>query len=122
GDRVTQRVDAERRLLYSRYHTAGHVLGAAVRHLVEKEVEGFDETKASHFPDSAACEFRGLIEARWKDAIQARVDEYVDRDMPVEIEWWDEDDFRAHGMERLIPDRAAMGLADDEKFRVVRIV
>ncbi|KAL2179025.1 Threonyl/alanyl tRNA synthetase [Thermothelomyces heterothallicus CBS 202.75] len=122
GDRVTQRIDVEKRLLYSRYHTAGHVLGAAVRHLLEKEVEGFDETKASHFPDSAACEFQGLIEARWKDAIQSKVDEYIDKDMAVEIEWWDEDDFRANGMGRQIPDRAAMGLADDEKFRVVRIV
>ncbi|KAL2145505.1 hypothetical protein VTI28DRAFT_7141 [Corynascus sepedonium] len=122
GDIVTQQIDVEKRLLYSRYHTAGHVLGAAVRHLLEKEVDGFDETKASHFPDSAACEFQGLIESKWKDVIQQKVDEYVDKDMAVEIEWWSEDDFRANGMERQIPDRAAMGLAEDEKFRVVRIV
>lgn len=122
GDKVTQTIDIDKRLLYSRYHTAGHVLGAAVRHLLEKEVEGFDETKASHVPESAACEFRGLIEGKWKDAIQTRLDEYVDKDMPVAIEWWDEEDFRSNGMERLIPDRQAMGMADDEKFRVVRIV
>lgn len=122
GDKVEQSIDVERRLLYSRYHTAGHVLGAAVRHLVEKEVEGFDETKASHFPDSAACEFSGLIEGKWKDPIQAKVDEYIDKDMPVEIDWWDEDDFKANGLERLIPDRKMMGMTDDEKFRVVKIV
>ncbi|KAK9424395.1 putative Threonyl/alanyl tRNA synthetase [Seiridium unicorne] len=122
GDKVEQSIDAEKRLLYSRYHTAGHVLGAAVRHLVEKEVEGFDETKASHFPDSASCEFSGLIEGKWKDPIQAKVDEYVDKDMPVEIDWWDEEDFRANGLERLIPDRKLMGIADDEKFRVVKII
>ncbi|KAK3304941.1 Threonyl/alanyl tRNA synthetase [Chaetomium strumarium] len=122
GETVTQVIDAEKRLLYSRYHTAGHVLGAAVRHLVEKEVAGFDETKASHFPDSASCEFQGLIDSKWKDAIQQRVDEYVEKDMAVEIDWWDEDDFRANGMERLIPDRAALGMADGEKFRVVKIV
>ncbi|KAI4859928.1 ThrRS/AlaRS common domain-containing protein [Hypoxylon rubiginosum] len=122
GDTITQTIDTEKRNLYSRYHTAGHVLGAAVRHLLEKEVANFDELKASHFPDSAACEFQGLIEGKWKDVIQARVDEYVSKDMPVEIDWWDENDFKANGLERLIPDRKAMGMTDDEKFRVVNIV
>ncbi|KAI0410021.1 putative alanyl-tRNA synthetase [Xylaria palmicola] len=122
GDTVTQTIDTEKRILYSRYHTAGHVLGAAVRSLLEKEVANFDELKASHFPDSASCEFQGLIEGKWKDTIQARVDEYISKDMPVEIDFWDEDDFKSNGLERLVPDRKAMGMADDEKFRVVKIV
>ncbi|KAL7620448.1 hypothetical protein AAE478_009443 [Parahypoxylon ruwenzoriense] len=122
GDTVTQTIDSERRNLYSRYHTAGHVLGSAVRHLLEKEIANFDELKASHFPESAACEFQGLIEGKWKDAIQARVDDYISKDMPVEIDWWDEGDFKVNGLERLIPDRKAMGMADDEKFRVVKII
>ncbi|KAI0837167.1 ThrRS/AlaRS common domain-containing protein [Hypoxylon sp. FL0890] len=122
GDSVTQSIDTEKRNLYSRYHTAGHVLGSAVRHLLEKEVVNFDELKASHFPDSAACEFQGLIEGKWKDTIQKRVDDYISKDMPVEIDWWDENDFKANGLERLIPDRKAMGMTDEEKFRVVKIV
>ncbi|KAG9815013.1 ThrRS/AlaRS common domain-containing protein, partial [Aureobasidium melanogenum] len=61
GETVTQEIDTEKRLLYSRLHTAGHVLGAATRKLLEKEVEGFDELKASHFPDAASCEFQGSI-------------------------------------------------------------
>ncbi|KAK8048904.1 putative alanyl-tRNA synthetase [Apiospora phragmitis] len=122
GETVTQTIDAEKRLLYSRYHTAGHVLGAAVRRLLEHEVAGFDELKASHFPAAAACEFAGLIDGQWKEAIQRRVDECVAADLPVEIGWWDEADFRTRGLERLIPDRRAMGMADDEKFRVVDIV
>lgn len=122
GETVTQTIDAEKRLLYSRYHTAGHVLGAAVRRLLEAEVAGFDELKASHFPATAACEFAGLIEGKWKDAIQQRVDESIAADLPVEIGWWDEADFKARGLERLIPDRAAMGMTADEKFRVVDIV
>lgn len=120
GDEVEQAIDVDKRVLYSRLHTAGHVLGAAVRHLVEKEVEGFDELKASHFPDSAACEFAGLIEGKWKDPVQKRVDEYVAAAMPVEIEWWDEEDFRKNGLERLIPDRSLA--PPGEKFRVVNIV
>ncbi|POS71092.1 alanyl-tRNA synthetase, partial [Diaporthe helianthi] len=120
GDTVEQAIDADKRLLYSRLHTAGHVLGAAVRHLVMKEVEGFDELKASHFPDSAACEFAGLIGAQWKEPVQRKVDEYVAAAMPVEIGWWDEEDFRRNGLERLIPDRSLV--AAGEKFRVVNIV
>ncbi|KAJ4409149.1 hypothetical protein N0V82_009562 [Gnomoniopsis sp. IMI 355080] len=120
GQEVEQAIDVDKRYLYSRLHTAGHVLGAAVRHLCMKEVEGFDELKASHFPDSAACEFAGLIEGKWKDPIQKKVDEYVAAKMPVEIDWWDEEDFKKHGLERLIPDRSLA--PPGEKFRVVNIV
>lgn len=122
GQKVTQTIDAEMRLLHSRYHTAGHVLGSAVRHLLENKIDNFDETKASHFPDSASCEFIGLIEGKWKQDIQSKLDAYVEKDMPVEVAWWDEDDFKTNGLERLIPDRKAMGMNDEEKFRVVKIV
>ncbi|KAJ5780106.1 hypothetical protein N7457_005266 [Penicillium paradoxum] len=120
GDTVQQTIDAEKRLLYSRLHTAGHVLGSAVRHLLEKEIEDFDELKASHFPDSAACEFRGSIEGKWKDSIQHKLDGYIAAKMPVQIEWWDEEDFRSRGLERLIPDRSLVPAG--EKSRVVNIV
>ena len=119
GETVEQIIDSNKRLLYSRYHTAGHVLGAAVRHLLEKEVLGFDELKASHFPDSASCEFKGLIEGKWKEDIQKKLDDYIDKAMPVEIDWWDEDDFKRNGLERLIPDRSLA--PPGEKFRVVNI-
>ncbi|KIX08163.1 uncharacterized protein Z518_02819 [Rhinocladiella mackenziei CBS 650.93] len=126
GETVTQAVDVNTRLLYSRLHTAGHVLGAAVRHLLEAQIPGFDELKASHFPDSAACEFRGLIDGKHKESIQAKVDAYVTRAMPVEIDWWTEDDFRANGLERLIPSPENGGfgvrLPAGEKYRVVKIV
>lgn len=121
GDRVELTVDAEKRNLYSRLHTAGHVLGSAVRALVEDSVENFDETKASHFPDSAACEFSGSIEGKWKESIQARVNEYLERAMPVEILYWSEEDFHSNGLARLVPDRRLLPIGED-KFRVVRIV
>jgi Ser-tRNA(Ala) deacylase AlaX len=120
SDHVKQAIDVDKRLLYSRLHTAGHVLGAAVRHLLEAQIEGFDELKASHFPDSAACEFQGLIEGKWKEPIQKKLDEYIAAKMPVEIVWWDEEDFRSNGVERLIPDRTHV--PPGEKFRVVKIV
>lgn len=119
--KVEQTVDAEKRLLYSRLHTAGHVLGAAVRHLLEYEIENFDELKASHFPDSAACEFQGSIDGKHKAAIQERLTEYVQRGVPVEIDFWSEDDFRKEGLERLIPDRSLLPPGEN-RFRVVKIV
>lgn len=122
GDTVDQAIDADKRLLYSRLHTAGHVLGAAVRHLLEKEVEGFDELKASHFPDAAACEFQGVIDGKWKDPIQQKVNEFIAAKLPVEVEWWDEEEFRKRGLERLLPDRDVVAVAPGEKFRVVNIV
>jgi Ser-tRNA(Ala) deacylase AlaX len=120
GDTIQQAIDVDKRLLYSRLHTAGHVLGAAVRRLLENEVEGFDELKASHFPDSAACEFQGLIDGKWKEPIQKKVDEYIAAKMPVEVEWWTEDDFRMRGLERLIPNQNVP--VPDGRFRVVNIV
>ncbi|CAG8064518.1 unnamed protein product [Penicillium olsonii] len=120
GETIEQAIDVEKRLLYSRLHTAGHVLGSAVRHLLEKEIENFDELKASHFPDSAACEFQGSIEGKWKDPIQKKLDEFLAAKMPVQIEWWDEDDFRSRGLERLVPDRSLVPAG--EKSRVVNIV
>ncbi|KAA8651884.1 hypothetical protein EYZ11_009906 [Aspergillus tanneri] len=117
---VEQTIDVDQRLLFSRLHTAGHVLGAAVNHLLGKEVPDFEELKASHFPDSASCEFRGLIEGKWKESIQKKVDELIAAKLPVRVEWWDEDDFRVRGLQRLIPDRSLV--APGEKFRVVNIV
>ncbi|PNS14713.1 hypothetical protein CAC42_1735 [Sphaceloma murrayae] len=119
---ITQTIDSAKRLYYSRLHTAGHVLGAAVRHLLQDEIAGFDELKASHFPDSAACEFQGLIEGARKVGIQSLVDDYVDKGMPVEIEWWDRTDFEREGLQRLIPEGMREGHEEwAEKLRVVRI-
>lgn len=122
GNKAIQSIDVEKRELYSRYHTAGHVLGAAVRHLLENQIPGFDELKASHFPDSAACEFQGAIEGKWKDSIQKQVDEYISANMPVEIDYWDENDFASENLERLVPDKKIFETVPGGKLRVVKIV
>lgn len=122
GAPVTQHIDVDKRILYSKYHSAGHVLGAAVRALLENEIPGFDELKASHFPDSAACEFQGSIEGKWKADIQQKVDEYIAADMPIEIDWWSQEDFEKEGLMRLVPDSAIFDSVPGGKLRVVRIV
>jgi Ser-tRNA(Ala) deacylase AlaX len=87
GDPVTQTIDAEKRHLYSRLHTAGHVLGLAARHyLSEQGVTSITDGKASHFPSMANVEFVGLIDGKHKAGIQAKLDEYISKGMSVEIE------------------------------------
>ncbi|KAK5718938.1 hypothetical protein LTR17_015529 [Elasticomyces elasticus] len=117
GRTVDQFVDAEKRTLFSRLHTAGHVLGAATRTLLESRVENFDELKASHFPDSAACEFQGSIDGKYKPEIQSAVDESIAKDAEVKIGWWTKEDFRKRNLQRLlIPDEdwKAIAIAVDE--------
>ena len=89
GEKVQQHVDAEKRNLHSRLHTAGHVLGLAINALCREGVlPPLTEGKASHYPDSAAVEFGGLIEGKHKDVIQAKTDEFVRSARPVKIHWW----------------------------------
>ncbi|PLN77213.1 Threonyl/alanyl tRNA synthetase [Aspergillus taichungensis] len=99
---ILQKIDSAKRLLHSRLHTAGHVLGGAVRQLLEDKIEGFDELKASHFPGSAACEFRGSIPGEWKGVIQERVREIVEGKVEVRVEWWGVGEFKKRGLERLL--------------------
>ncbi len=61
--------------------------------------------------------------------IQGKVEEYVKAHMPVEIEFWSKDDFRQHGLERLLPgdeDWDALEEVEGEdrkgKIRVVNVV
>ena len=122
GTEVELAVDGEKRLLYSRLHTAGHVLGGAVRHTVGDKVPNFDELKASHFPDSASCEFQGSIGGEHKETFQAKVNEFVKEAFPVKVEFWKAADFEREGLSRLIPENHPMRNGDDSVLRVVRIV
>ncbi|KFY01449.1 hypothetical protein V490_00911 [Pseudogymnoascus sp. VKM F-3557] len=89
GSEIQQHVDAEKRNLHSRLHTAGHILGLAINALCREGVlPALTESKASHYPDSAAVEFLGTIEGKHKDAIQAKTDEFVKSARPVKIHWW----------------------------------
>ncbi|KAK6533773.1 hypothetical protein TWF694_002703 [Orbilia ellipsospora] len=119
GDSVTQTIDHDQRLYFSKYHTAGHILGLAVRDLLSKEIPNFSEKKASHFPGSASCEFEGSIDGKHKAAIQAKVDEYCAKALPVEVDWWEETDFAENNEEA--PDPSYL-LPGDTKFRVIKIV
>lgn len=123
GTEVELSVDGEKRLLYSRLHTAGHVLGGAVRRTVGSQIPDFDELKASHFPDSASCEFQGVIGGEHKATFQAKVNEFVKEGFPVKVEFWKLADFEREGLMRLVPEGHSMRNGDGESvLRMVRIV
>ncbi|TKW53244.1 hypothetical protein CTA1_6086 [Colletotrichum tanaceti] len=101
GGELQQRVDAEKRNLRSRLHTAGHVMSLAIHAMCR---EG--ESKASHYPDSAAVVFVGALDGKHRDAIQAKTDE---------IHWW-------HMEELLARCHASEGFALPEGETVGRVV
>jgi Ser-tRNA(Ala) deacylase AlaX len=116
GEEVLQSIDGVKRLLYSRLHTAGHVLGLAVAELGPLIPDVVD-TKAQHYPEAAYVEFRGLIDGKHKDAIQAKTDELVERRLPVKLHWWDMDEL--HAKCRAVLD--GFTLPEGEKARAVEI-
>ncbi|KAK4691500.1 hypothetical protein P7C71_g5515, partial [Lecanoromycetidae sp. Uapishka_2] len=118
SDSVIQTHDSAKRNLHSRLHTAGHILGLAVRELSNAgTIPPIEETKANHAPNSASCEFRGLIAGEHKDAIQAKVRELVERDLPVHVYFWDEERVRAECTS--VPD--ALKGDENDGVRVVEV-
>jgi Ser-tRNA(Ala) deacylase AlaX len=93
-----QKIDTAKRLLHSRIHTAGHVIGLAVNQLVfeGKLAADLKDGKASHYPGAAFVEFTGLIPGDAKALIQARVDEFVAKNYGVKIYFWTESHAQAH--------------------------
>lgn len=93
---INQHVDKETRTLHSRLHTAGHIMSLAIHSLCKEGlIPPLKESKASHYPDSAAVLFEGNIEGKHKEAIQARTDEFVKSASPVKIHWWTMDELLA---------------------------
>ena len=66
-------------------------MGLAVRHLA---IPDPSELKAHHYPDLAFVDFQGLIQSLQKDAIEAKANEFVSRDLPVKVHWWPESELR----------------------------
>ena len=102
GQTVRQTIDEEKRHLNSRIHTAGHIVGLAVRHLSKgsgkqspsPDLAEVAELKAQHYPDAAFVEFRGLIDGKHKDAIQAQCNTFVEQALPIKVYWWNEAELR----------------------------
>ncbi|KAF1834605.1 hypothetical protein BDW02DRAFT_325935 [Decorospora gaudefroyi] len=87
---IDQKVDIQKRILHSRIHTAGHVIGLAINQLIQDGTlpPTILDSKASHYPGASFVEFCGLIPGSAKPLIQAHVDAMVAQDLPVQIEFW----------------------------------
>lgn len=83
GQSVVQKVDNAKRDYHSRLHTGGHILGVAME-ILKPEMK---ETKANHFPKEASLEYAGLLYNDDKPLLQAKLDELVQKDLPVLISW-----------------------------------
>lgn len=117
GDEVNQIIDDEKRNLHSRLHTAGHVLALAVHQLAD-HIHNVTELKASHYPNAAFVEFRGLIDGKHKEALQAACNKFVQQALPVKICKYSEPEMRDKCS--YVPDDFV--IPDGEKVRVVEIV
>ncbi|KAL4888723.1 ThrRS/AlaRS common domain-containing protein [Aspergillus ambiguus] len=89
GQVVCQSIDSTKRNYHSRLHTAGHIIGLAMRLLVP-ELGERKKVKANHSPGEACMEFEGLLYNEHKPLIEAKVNELVQKELPVRISWWDE--------------------------------
>jgi len=59
GDDLQLKVDSEKRLIYAKIHTAGHLLGS----IVEQTLPGVIAVKGFHFPEGPYVEFNSTIES-----------------------------------------------------------
>ena len=132
GTHVQQSVDGDRRRLNSRIHTAGHIVGLAVRHLSSTNASGSSplvvelgsvtELKAQHYPEASFVDFRGLIDGKHKEAIQAQCDEFVKQALPIKVYWWSETELREKCA--MVPDNVAIPVASitDDGAALIRAV
>lgn len=74
-DAVTIKIDKERRILNSKYHTAGHLIAA----VVEKENSELKAIKGHQFPGEAYIEFVGTVSDadNFMTQVSSRVSEYI---------------------------------------------
>lgn len=84
GDKALLEVDHKRREINTRYHTAGHLIGA----VVEKISPGLTATKGHQFPNESYIEFTGdlnPVSENFMSLIQDNVDKEILRDINVKI-------------------------------------
>ena len=118
GSNVSLAIDTDRRLLNSRLHTAGHILGVAIMDLSRSgQLPSLIETKANHHPGQAAVEFEGLIEGKYKELIQKRTDEVVKEARAVKICFWGREECQAKGI--ALPEKIAD--TDGQIYRAIEI-
>ncbi|PIR55254.1 hypothetical protein COU74_02530 [Candidatus Peregrinibacteria bacterium CG10_big_fil_rev_8_21_14_0_10_36_19] len=85
GEKVTLKVDKERRINNAKLHSAGHLIAEAVKKL---EIPGIKPVKGFHFPEGPYVEYEGTLEnpQEYIPEIEKTVNELVEEDIKVEKE------------------------------------
>ncbi|KAF7592118.1 hypothetical protein BBP40_000666 [Aspergillus hancockii] len=89
GQLVSQSIDSARRDYHSRLHTAGHIIGLAMR-LLAPVIGERKKVKANHAPGQACMEFEGLLYNELKPVIEEKLNELIEMKLPVTTSWWEE--------------------------------
>ena len=86
GDQVEIKVDKEKRFLYCRLHTAGHLIDAAL-HLIGYN---WEPTKGYHFPNGPYVEYKGCLDQSevglLKSNLQKKAMNLIDENVPIKIQ------------------------------------
>jgi Ser-tRNA(Ala) deacylase AlaX len=53
--------------------------------------------KSQHYPDKAFVQFTGIIDRKFKETIEAKLNEIVSQALPIKASWWDKDDLIEKG-------------------------
>ncbi len=72
GQEVKLQVDGEKRKIYARYHSAGHLLDIAVRRCGQTQLQ---PSKGYHFPVGAYVEYIGVVDNSVKDKLPQQLTE-----------------------------------------------
>ncbi|RAL12358.1 ThrRS/AlaRS common domain-containing protein, partial [Aspergillus homomorphus CBS 101889] len=116
GQSVTQTIDAVKRNYHSRLHTAGHIIGLAMR-LLAPQLGERKKVKANHAPREACMEFEGLLYNEHKPLIEGKVNELVQRALPVTIAWWEESEIQKAELNMV----EGLQLGGDGRVRIAEI-
>ncbi|KAF4965728.1 hypothetical protein FSARC_6511 [Fusarium sarcochroum] len=87
GDKVQLRVNPTFREMHSKLHSAGHILGLAVRCLASTLGEVV-ELEGQYYFGRSFVEYRGLIDEHHREAIEKAANDIVEEDLPIAIRWW----------------------------------
>ena len=86
GDEVQIKIDREKRLLYCRLHTAGHLIDAAL-HLIGYK---WEPTKGYHFPNGPYVEYKGYLEQpeveSLKNKLKEKSTELIEKNVEIKIQ------------------------------------
>ncbi len=107
GERVSCRVDEERRTLHSRIHSAGHLVDFAIAELDL----GWTPGKGYHFPQGPYVEYGGMLGDRDKEKLKADVEriaaETIRLNKDVSVHFMPKEDMAS--VVRFVPDTIPAG-------------